>query len=117
VGQPELRQKLQKVPAFDQRIAIRHALKPLDAAQTGDLLLHRLRVAGYGGDRSPFSPDAVYLLHRYSGGIPRMAIQLADSVLLAAYEARQLVADAFLMHSIICDHAGYDVLLKQEVAA
>ena len=117
VGQPELRQKLARVPALDQRIAVRHTLKPLDVTQTGELLLHRLRVAGYTSDQSPFSPDAVYLLHRYSNGIPRMATQLADSVLLSAFQANQRIADAFLMHSIICDHAGYDVLLKQEVAA
>ncbi len=117
VGQSELREILAKVPALDQRIAIRQVLKPLDVRDVEALLSHRLRTAGYIGEVSPFSPDAIYLIHRYSGGIPRLATQLADSVLLAAFWAKQKVADSFLMHSVICDQSGAGVLLKEKIVA
>jgi general secretion pathway protein A len=116
LGQLELRAKIQKVPALDQRIAVRQHLGPLDVTDTGEMLLHRLRVAGYTGELSPFSPDAVFLLHKYSGGIPRLATQLADNVLMMAFAAKQRVVDGFLMHSVICDHAGHDVTFQKEAA-
>src|SRR5687768_807977 len=45
LGQNELMPKLAKVPALHQRMAIRHQIKPLDIVETGELVLHRLRVA------------------------------------------------------------------------
>ena len=32
------------------------------------MILHRLRVAGFSGDTNPFSPDAVFELHKFSKG-------------------------------------------------
>ena len=117
VGQPELRDILANVPALDQRIAIRQTLQPLDVRDVELLIWHRLRTAGYVSDTNPFSPDAIYLMHRYSGGIPRLVTQLADSVLLSAYFCKQKVADSFLMHSVICDQSGAGVLIKEKISA
>jgi general secretion pathway protein A len=116
LGQLELRGKIQKVPALDQRIAVRQHLGPLNVPDTAEMLLHRLRVAGFTGDVSPFSADAVVLLHKYSGGIPRLATQLADNVLMMAFAQKQRVIDGFLMYSVICDHAGHDVNQRMEAA-
>ena len=106
LGQPELKQKIAKVPALEQRMAIRHTLKPLDVQETGEMILHRLRVAGYTGDKSPFTPDAVFQIHKATGGTPRLVSQLADNALLMGMAQKAKMVDAFLMHTVISEQFG-----------
>lgn len=109
LGQIELRPKIAKVPALEQRLAVRHTLKPLDVVETGEMLLHRMRVAGFTGDTSPFTPDAVFEIHKASKGTPRVACQLADNALLIGMVQKVQVIDGFLMHNIIGEFTGEGV--------
>lgn len=106
IGQTELRKKISKVPALEQRLAVRHALKPLDSQETDEMILHRLRVAGYTGEKSPFSPDAIFQLHKFTGGTPRLASQIADNALLVGMAQKVQMIDGYLMHQIINDFQG-----------
>ena len=76
---PELRQ-------LDQRVSIRYGLKPLTREETSAYIAHRLAIAG-GGAALTFSPKALDLVHRYSGGIPRLINLLCDRSLLGGYSA------------------------------
>ncbi len=105
-GQIELRKKISKVPALEQRLAVRHTLKPLDAQETDEMILHRLRVAGYTGEKSPFSPDAIFQLHKFTGGTPRLASQIADNALLMGMVQKVKLIDGFLMHQVINEYQG-----------
>lgn len=85
-GQPELDRKLadSAIRQLAQRITFQDRLQPLDGAETGHYLAHRLAVAGHAS--APlFVPAAVRLLHRASGGIPRLINILAHKAMLAAY--------------------------------
>ncbi len=106
MGQLELKKKIEKVPALKQRMAVRHQLKPLDQQETARLIEHRLRVAGYAGERIPFTPDALYELYQYTGGYPRVVCQLADNALVIGMAQRVQQIDGFLMHSVIMDFEG-----------
>ncbi|MCW5936935.1 MAG: AAA family ATPase [Fimbriimonadaceae bacterium] len=106
LGQPELRGRIAKVPALEQRLAVRHVLKPLDLTDCGELILHRLRVAGYAGEKSPFTPDAVHKLHQISGGAPRVICQLADNAMMMAMARNEHMIDAFLMHEVAEEYTG-----------
>jgi general secretion pathway protein A len=106
LGQRELREKLEKVPALEQRLSVRCALEPLEVQETGELILHRMRVAGYTGERSPFTPDAVYQLHKTSGGYPRMISTLADNALMVGSAKNDKIIDAYLMHDVCSQHLG-----------
>jgi len=110
LGQTELRKKVQKVPALEQRLAVRHILRPLDVQETGEMILFRLRVAGYTGEKSPFTPDAIYQLHLATGGTPRLVSQLADNALILGMAQKVKMIDAFLMHDVIADFLGTDVM-------
>jgi general secretion pathway protein A len=101
IGQLELRRRIEKVPALCQRLAVQQTLGPLDATETGEMILHRLRVAGYTGARSPFTPDAIHQMHRATGGSPRLIAQVADSLLATACAQREEVIDAFLAHQVV----------------
>src|SRR5258705_7584380 len=72
-GQPELDQKLQQHSARQmlQRITFQYTLAGLRENEIAAYLDHRLRVAG-GAQRGLFTHAAVRLLHRYSGGTPRL---------------------------------------------
>jgi len=106
LGQNELIPKLEKVPALDQRLAIRVTLKPLNVQETGELILHRLRVAGYQGESSPFTPDAVFEIHKASEGYPRLISQFADNALMIGFSQRAKIIDGFMVHSMVCDVKG-----------
>jgi general secretion pathway protein A len=77
---PDLRQ-------LDQRISIRYELKPLTAEETAAYVAHRLTIAG-GGAAVSFAPKALELVHKYTGGIPRLINLLCDRALLGGYSAR-----------------------------
>jgi general secretion pathway protein A len=77
---PELRQ-------FDQRVSIRYELKPLTRDETGSYVAHRLAVAG-GSAGIAFTPAALDLVHRCTGGIPRLINLVCDRALLCGYSER-----------------------------
>lgn len=98
IGQTEVFDRLKKVPALLQRLAIVQDLGALDSTECGEMILHRLRVAGYTGERSPFTPDAVHQIYKATGGSPRLIAQAADVLLAAAAARNEAVIDAFLAH-------------------
>lgn len=106
LGQVELRDKIKKVPALEQRLAVRQHLKPLDAVESGEMILHRLKVAGYTGDQSPFTPDAICEMHKYSKGTPRLISTIADNALMIAFARKQKSIDGFLVHEVVSEHSG-----------
>nr|NIQ97995.1 AAA family ATPase [Desulfuromonadales bacterium] len=96
VGQPELRRLLEHadIRQLNQRIAVRYHLNPLDAAETGRYIRHRLQVAGAGGQEF-FKPAAMKKIFRRTGGVPRQINLLCDRLLLLCYsEDRRVVTGA-----------------------
>src|SRR6266852_4088953 len=67
---PEMRQ-------LDQRVSIRYQLDPLDQEGVASYIAHRLTIAG-GTGAVRFSTKAVELIHRLSGGIPRLINLICD---------------------------------------
>ncbi len=104
MGQKELAPKLSKTPALESRLAIKCSLNPLGVLETGEMVLHRLRVAGYQDPHSPFTPDAIYQLHKASGGYPRIISTLADQALILAMAEDKDHIDGFLMHDACHQH-------------
>jgi general secretion pathway protein A len=85
IGQPELQARLASRggEAFRQRVGVAYHLGPLDPADTGRYLAHRLEVAGR---REPlFDAGAVEAVHRLSGGLPRRVNQVAAGALLEGF--------------------------------
>ena len=85
-GQPELDAKLaeESVRQLRQRITFQYHLGELRRDELDYYLAHRLRVAGYRGNRL-FTKAAVRALHRASGGIPRLVNVIAHKAMLLAY--------------------------------
>jgi general secretion pathway protein A len=86
LGQPELRDKLNNyaMRQLRQRITVRYHLAPLSRAEVGQYIQHRLHACG--GNGTPcFTGPALWRVHRYSGGIPRLINAVCDKALLAGF--------------------------------
>jgi len=89
LGQPELRERLNSpnLRQLRQRITVRYHLKPLTRSETGQYIQHRLEVSGAKG--APyFTRLALWRVHRYSCGIPRLVNAVCDKALLAGFVER-----------------------------
>lgn len=87
VGQPELNETL-NAPGLEQlvqRVRLRFHVDPLNRKESGEYIRHRLKVAGQPGNVELFPDWAVELIHRYTGGVPRLINILCDTVLMGAY--------------------------------
>lgn len=85
-GQPELLDKLShaSLRQLKQRIAVHCRLDPLSTQETSGYISRRLFVAGNKGQVS-FSDAAARLIHKTSGGIPRLINKICDYALTAGY--------------------------------
>src|SRR5438477_12906827 len=86
MGQPELRDRLNnpRLRQLRQRITVRYHLLPLKRFEVNQYIQHRLEVSGAKG--APyFTQPALWRVHRYSGGIPRLVNALCDKALLAGF--------------------------------
>ena len=103
-GQPELDKKLaeKSVRQLRQRITFHYRLKGLLRDELELYLSHRLRVAGYRGNKL-FSDSAIKLIHRASNGIPRVINILAHKALLAAYGEGKYLVDANHLRKAVKD--------------
>ena len=63
-------------------------MAPLTLQDTEGYVSERLRIAGANGDPI-FNPDALQLIYRYSGGIPRVINLLCEHALITAYAEDQ----------------------------
>ncbi len=88
IGQSELRSLLARheLRQLAQRVTARYHLGALDLADTDAYVRHRLAVAG-GEGKVTFTSQALRLVHRSSGGIPRLINLVCDRALLAGYVA------------------------------
>jgi type II secretory pathway predicted ATPase ExeA len=85
-GQPELDATLAKPSLRQLRDRITHSfrMRPLAPPDVGKYLSFRMRAAGYRGPEV-FTPRAVRIVSRASGGLSRRINILADKSLLCAY--------------------------------
>ena len=86
LGQPELRDRLNnpRLRQLRQRITVRYHLLPLTSFEVSHYIQHRLDVSGAQG-APRFTRPALWRVHRYSGGIPRLVNAVCDKALLAAF--------------------------------
>ncbi len=105
LGQPEFRDRLNASPLLEQmrqRVIATHHLDPMTADETRPYLEHRLTLAGWTGTPH-FSEEAVALLHKASGGVPRKLNTLATrTLLMGAIEDSTLIGDT-LVAQVLAD--------------
>lgn len=106
VGQPGLWRQLREpeMAQLAQRIGVDFHLEPLDRAEVGQYVRHRLTVAG--GDPDLFQTDTFSLIAEASGGIPRLVNALCDAALVYGYSDGARKIDRALLHEVLKDRSG-----------
>ena len=87
IGQPELREKINELEQFKQRLAVKYHLNPLNKEDTEKYIVHRLKIAGTR--RKIFSADAIDIVWENSEGIPRVINTICDMCLLTGFVKKQ----------------------------
>lgn len=102
VGQPEFRQILQSPGMLQlrQRVIATCHLGPLDAEETREYILHRLKCAG-ASDKPTFDPEIFDDIYRFTEGVPRRINTLMDRVLLQGFLTDRTHIDIGLANEII----------------
>jgi type II secretory pathway predicted ATPase ExeA len=103
MGQPELRTRLAH-PVYEplrQRIGIHFDLGPLNEAEAGLYLRHRIRCAG--GSEDLFQADAIRDVALFSGGIPRKINQVAALALLEGFGRGSVRIDADIIAEVVAE--------------
>lgn len=83
MGQPELEEKITANKQLSQRIAMKYRLDRLSEDETHGYVVHRLKVAGR--TEPVFSPEAMKLIFKAAGGIPRRINHLCEMSLLIGF--------------------------------
>jgi len=85
-GQPELANTLAlpSLRQFDQRIALRCTVSPLNPVETRDYIHARLRMAG-APTANTFTDEAIERIARFTRGVPRLINNVCDHCLVIGY--------------------------------
>ncbi len=105
-GRPALEQALatREGRALAGRIDTRVWIETLDAAETAEYVTHRLRAAGAAPGL--FTAEALRLIHRHAGGVPRRIDILCDRALLGAYFANRELVNRRTARAALRDATG-----------
>jgi putative secretion ATPase (PEP-CTERM system associated) len=101
-GQPELKETLDSpgLKQLVQRVRLRFHIGPLDQHEMQEYIEHRLSVAGLE-ENGLFEEDTFDIIHRYSGGVPRLINTLCDTALLCAFaDEKQSVGKDDIMAAV-----------------
>lgn len=106
IGQPELQLllKRQELRQLAQRITARYHLLPLNEDEIALYVLHRLQVAGRF--EPLFTRKAIKVLHKYSGGIPRLINLLCERALMAGYAQSKVPIDHHMVREAAAEVLG-----------
>ena len=86
VGQTELREKINRIPQLKQRLAMQYHLDALTEQETGEYILHRLKVAGRTDPL--FTNLAIRAVFDHTRGVPREINNICNWALLAGYSKK-----------------------------
>jgi general secretion pathway protein A len=103
-GQPNLRDAIASpgLEQFRQRIAVSYHLIPLDAQETAAYIHSRLDHAAIGAPPR-FPADAAELVHRRSGGVPRVINVICDAALVFGYAEERRQIDLALIQDVVAE--------------
>jgi general secretion pathway protein A len=102
VGQPELRERVARLPAINQRISLRFHLNPLSRDEAADYLRHRLKAAGHPTGEL-FPREAVDVAFDASQGVPRELNRIAKLALEFAWVQEYPEVNSIAVDAVVRD--------------
>lgn len=117
VGQPELKEKLMqpKHAPFAQRIAVNFFLTGLSNEETRDYISFRLKKAG--GDAALFDNEAIEMIYKATGGIPRSINLICDTALVYGFGYELNIINTEVIQQVLKDKGGIGLHDKEKPVA
>lgn len=105
LGQPELKQKVSKIPQLEQRFAVRYYLKHLPYQETINYIQHRCHTAGR---KERIFTDAAYeIIYEASSGMPREINNICDISLMLGCNKKLNIIDEDIIRAVAEDLKEY----------
>jgi type II secretory pathway predicted ATPase ExeA len=103
VGQPQLRTLLRHrdLLQFHQRISVDYHLNGLNEEETRNYIYQRLKIAGR--DEPLFTRNAIDLIYKASGGIPRVINTLCDTCLVYGFADQKSQLNSAVVAKVLND--------------
>lgn len=105
LGQPELKEKVGKIPQLEQRFSVKFHLQHLNADETVNYIQHRCRVAGR--EEEIFTGPAYEAVYKFSAGVPRKINNICDISLMLGYNRELSKIDEDIISAVAEDLKGY----------
>jgi general secretion pathway protein A len=98
IGQPELLDKLRRMPQLDQRIGIRFHIEHLSFDDTNNYILFRLKQVRRVNP--VFTENAIVQIFKYSAGIPRKINTICDLCLVMGVARNLKIIDGNIVREL-----------------
>lgn len=98
VGQPRLLPMIDRMPGFEERLALKCLLRPFTLEETASYVSHRLQAAG--AKQPIFEPAAIEVLHSLTHGLARRINRLCDLALLIGFAEERPTVTAAQLESV-----------------
>jgi general secretion pathway protein A len=100
-GQMELLPVLKGMPNLMDRVSLKYVLNPLDEKQTKEMILFRLKKAGYVSPLPLFTDEAINEIYEFSGGYPRKITMLCHQALKELIIEKKTQVDRIIAAGLI----------------
>ena len=101
LAQMEFLQRIKRQPNFLDRISMGYVINPINEKDARGLISHRLKVAGYNGNKELFTKAAVSRIHQYTRGYPRKITQFCHNAIVEMLRREKKAVDPAIVNSLI----------------
>jgi len=101
MAQVELLGRIKRIRNFMDRITLKYTINPLDQTETRELIDFRLKKAGFCGQNSLFTDEAMQLIYQETQGYPRKIAMLCHDALETIVMKEHALVDAEIVNSLI----------------
>ncbi len=105
MAQVELLPRIKRIRNFMDRVALKYTINPLDETETKEMIEFRLKQAGFDGQNSFFTDEAIKLIHQFTQGYPRRIAMLSHDALETIVMRGHPVVDIEIINSLIAQEA------------
>ena len=105
IGQPELKEIVDSIPQFEQRVAIKYHLQNLSYEEMVKYVEFRLRRAGL--NRNVFTIEAMENIFEYSSGTPRKINNICDMGLLVGWNKKSKYVDSSIISNLLSENKNW----------
>jgi len=100
-GTDEIDDGLAAYPPLRQQVSSRYRISVFPPQTTAEYVRHRMSVGGT--KKAVFAAGAYDIIHRFSGGVPRVINIICDNAMLEGYLLKRATIDEVLLKEVVID--------------